>query len=421
MDFLEGSLFCGIPIFVGETRKFKTSTLIVQFTCDLGRSPTENAVLPFLLRRGTRLHPSLGEMNRRLEGLYGSECEVGVSKSGERQILTFRLETPGEEYLPEEGVMEQALATLAEVVLDPPLDGDASFRGDHLEGEKDNLRVRQEAVFNDKAAYARLRCVQEMCRRERYATARYGRKEDLPGITGAGLYARYREILRESPVNVFLVGNVPLERALTLLEGAFDAGERRPREIEPTEIRSAAGEWREVRETQNLEQARLCLGYRTGMGRGDYRFWALAMANGILGGFPHAKLFRRVREEHGLAYSVASSLDAGKGLLFIDAGINAADYERTREICEKQLADVREGNFSDEEMEKVRAGMLRALRSSLDRPRALIAAFLEGLINGRKESPGAWERHVRAVARDDVVEAAAGIGPDTAYFLHGGE
>ena len=421
MVFQRGNLPGGISFYSVETRKFKTNTLVVQLSCDLGRMPTENALLPFLLRRGSRFFPSTRELNQRLEGLYGSECEVGVGKTGERQILHFTLEVPGEEYLPAEGVWVEAVTLLVDLILDPLLDEEGGFYREYLDGEKDNLRVRLEAVFNDKAVYARQRCVQEMCRQERYATTKYGSKDDLPGITGAGIYARYREILQESPITVFLVGGADPEQASVLIGERFKLHERQVREIKPTEIRSTGGDWHEVRETQDVQQARLCLGYRTGIGRGDDRFWALSMANGILGGFPHAKLFRKVREESSLAYSVASSLEASKGLLFIDAGINAADYEMARAISEKQLQDVREGNFSEEEMENVRAGMLRGLRSSLDRPRAMVGAFLEGVVNGREEQPEVWEKCVRKLRKDDVVEAAAGIRADTAYFLQGGE
>ena len=54
---------------------------------------------------------------------------------------------------------------------------------------------------------------------------------------------------------------------------------------------------------------------------------------GVLGGFPHSKLFRNVREKSGLCYDASSSIERFKGLLVIFAGIDAANFEETAQMC----------------------------------------------------------------------------------------
>ena len=69
---------------------------------------TEIALLPYVLRHGTRAFPSLRAVNRRLEELYGATLAVDVLKLGEEQVITLRLEVVGDAFLPPgEGVLRR--------------------------------------------------------------------------------------------------------------------------------------------------------------------------------------------------------------------------------------------------------------------------------------------------------------------------
>ncbi len=61
------------------------------------------------------------------------------------------------------------------------------------------------------------------------------------------------------------------------------------------------------------------------------------MYNGVLGGYPHSKLFTNVREKASLAYYASSRFDGHKGILTIQSGIEMANYEKAVDIIRKQL------------------------------------------------------------------------------------
>ena len=60
---------------------------------------------------------------------------------------------------------------------------------------------------------------------------------------------------------------------------------------------SFKNEVKEVKELMDVNQGKLCLGYRTNVSifNGDY--FALTVMNSILGGGTHSKLFNEVREK----------------------------------------------------------------------------------------------------------------------------
>ena len=80
---------------------------------------------------------------------------------------------------------------------------------------------------------------------------------------------------------------------------------------------------------REIEQTHLALGFRL-FGRFDKGRYALRLLNVVLGENMSSHLFQSVREKHGLAYSVNSSLQ-----LFVDTGvlaISAGGY-RPRRPC----------------------------------------------------------------------------------------
>ena len=53
---------------------------------------TKNALLPLVLKRGTKELNTNLKIQRKLEELYGSELNVDVSKTGEKQVIRFTIE-----------------------------------------------------------------------------------------------------------------------------------------------------------------------------------------------------------------------------------------------------------------------------------------------------------------------------------------
>jgi predicted Zn-dependent peptidase len=95
-------------------------------------------------------------------------------------------------------------------------------------------------------------------------------------------------------------------------------------------------QWRLCRKP--IEQTQLVLGIRT-CSRHDERRYALRLLNTLLGENSSSRLFQSVREEHGLAYSISSSLSffADVGDLVIAAGLDTEKLESTLRLVMSEL------------------------------------------------------------------------------------
>ena len=170
-------------------------------------------------------------------------------------------------------------------------------------------------------------------------------------------------------------------------------------------------------EKLDVEQGKVVLGCRTGITWGHPETFPLVMYNGLLGAFPHSKLFVNVREKEGLAYATHSSLDYTKGLLFVTAGIDPSKYARCVEVIKAQMADLAAGKISDDEWSKTRLMITDRVRSREDSPSGKIGAFLEMDLNGRAMTADQIIAGVEKVTREDVARVAARVRPDTLFFL----
>ncbi|MDI3299277.1 MAG: pitrilysin family protein [Bacillota bacterium] len=419
-EFVERRLSAGIPFYFLPTEKFRTLSLSLFFQRDLRpESVTETALLPEVLVRGSRSHPDLRAVNRRLDELYGADLRVNVQKYGEVETVGWHLDLPDERYVAgAEGLTGQALDFLAELVLEPYMErGRLSER--YVEQEKVNLARRQQALINEKSRYALLRCTQEMFQGEPYALSKLGRPEDLPHIDAERLTESFRQLLATAPRLVVGVGPGPVERVEAELERRLER--LRPSALRPLEGTRVAEpldrEARTVVEEQPVVQGKLVLGFRTGVGVRDPDFYPLVVANGVLGGFSHSKLFRNVREKASLAYYAHSSIDPSKGVAFIQAGIEPPDFRRALEIVLEQVEAVRRGDVSEEELETTKLRLSNRLRESADDPDALISQALEETLWGVRRSLEERLAAIARVTREEAVRAFNRVRLDTVYYL----
>jgi predicted Zn-dependent peptidase len=416
-EFVEIPIADGVRLWVLPDARFKTVAMRAYFQRPLDDRATETALLPAVLRRGCRRQVTLARIAAFLENLYGASYGADVQKTGEFHLLTFSMDVVNDRFVPRGGrILPEAVRFLARVMTEPVREG-KGLRRAYVEGEKENLKRLIEALVNDRGAYAHERCVREMCRGETFERYEYGSVEDLPAVTPESLAAFHREVLETAPAEFFVAGDVGAARLERTFRASFTFPRRRVAAPPPPVLKSAPPEPREIVETMEVEQGHLVIGARTGLTWADDAIFSLSFANAVLGGFAHSKLFRNVREREGLAYAAGSSIDPAKGLLFISAGIDPANYDRARRVILEQLDALKQGDISDEEMDKTRASLVNRVRSRDDSLSGRIGWFHELNLFGRRTTSAEVIARYEAITREDVVRAAARVGLDTIFFL----
>jgi predicted Zn-dependent peptidase len=152
------------------------------------------------------------------------------------------------------------------------------------------------------------------------------------------------------------------------------------------------------------EQTQLALGFRA-FGRRDPRRVALKLASIILGENMSSRLFRKVREQRGWAYSISSSSVhfSDTGFLAVDAGL---DGERTLDglaLIVQELARLARETPSRAEWRAARDYAIGQLRLGLESPSSQMNWVGEPLLlSGRWWQPGEAERRLNEVSPEAI-------------------
>ncbi len=407
----------GIRLFHLKTDKFKTNSMkcVIPLPLDPGTA-SANALLPFVLYRGSVDFPRSIDLIRRLEDLFGTDLSVDVRKRGEWQLIDFTLETVNKNFLPgNRDILPETIDILSGILFKPLLEN-GNFQDTYVEGEKRTLEEEIITLKNNKMEYALERCYQEMCQGEPFSVFRYGDREKIKEITSQELHSHYEVVRKQAPLYIFFVGNVSCEKLKKWVLSSFPPREK-VTEIKMNGIEVPARPEKIIVEKDAINQGKLNIGYRTGINRKDPDFPALLVANGLLGSFPHSRLFRTVREEHGLAYYIFSRIESTKGLLTISAGIDPDQFEETIEIIDGEWKKILAGEIDESEVGFTKKALCSQLKISEDNPFDLMGIEMINALNCTGQSRKELIDQIEKVKTHDVSRVLNRVKKDTIFFL----
>ncbi|MEW6026434.1 MAG: pitrilysin family protein [Planctomycetota bacterium] len=416
------TLYPGLRLHLFQTDAFKTTTVKAFIHLPLDENATANALLVRVLGRGCRKYPTMRKISSFMDSLYGAIFGADISKIGERHIIELYFEFISRRFLPKNADNTRYALDFLRQIIFKPLLPKGSFNPGYFSQEQTKLKDLIKSVYDDKISYADERCTQEMCKDEPYRIYEYGEIGRVDKLSSEEVLNHYRNVVLKSPIDIFICGPAGINRVKRVVADIFRPQARQPKlslapVIPETIVNKEITKERFVREKEQIDQAKLVLGYRTYTSWKDKDIFGLMMASGILGGFPHSKLFRYVREKAGLAYYASSLLEKTKGLMFIRAGINHDKFNDALKIIKEQVAAIQSGDITDSEIKDTLSGILNRLKAIEDNGSAFIDYNLELSINNRIDSLQELKGQFLAVKKDDIVRAAQKLKLDTAYLL----
>ena len=412
----------GIRLHHIDTDKFKTVSVGLHFHRHLSKEEASlNALLTDVMRRGNSKLKDSAAVSRYLQSLYGAYFDADVRRKGEDQILSFVASTVADQYLPQgEACVLKTVAFLFDMVLCPYVD-EGGFLKEYVEQEKVNLINDIKAQINDKRSYAVWRLIESMCENEPYGVYELGRVEDVEAITAKRLYEQYLKVLHESPIDIFVTGKADIEEILAMAKERF--ADIVPKEFgyPETTMFHPTGAVRNLTESYDVSQAKLSMGFYTGIGPKDPRYYALMVYNSIFGSGAHSKLFNHVREKLSLCYYASSRLERYKGLMVISSGIEYRNKDKAEAEIFAQVEAMRQGDISDYEFDVSVKSIINSLRSLGDSNGYLADYYLGQAVSGTNVSLEEQCRLISSVTKQEVIEVAKGIKPEMVYVMKGRE
>ncbi|GIQ68579.1 peptidase M16 [Xylanibacillus composti] len=407
-----------IRLHVLPTDRFKTFAVSMFMGRKLEEDTvTPTALAPFVLRRGNAAYPETKRFREALDHLYGAGFGFDIYKRGDAQIVQFRMDVINDKFVQDDrSLLAETLSFLGETITNPHTE-QGGFSSKYVEEEKETLRKRLDAVVNDKIRYAAERCIEEMCEGEPYRLHPLGNRDQLKGLDAENLYTAYQAWIREAALDLYVVGDVSMDAVKELVAKHFRLSGGEPAAYPEVSVRAGRGTVKTVTDRLDVKQGKLNLGLRLPITYAHADYPAALMYNGILGGYPHSKMFVNVREKASLAYYASSRFDGHKGILTIQSGIEFEKYEQALAIMKEQLEAMKRGDISDVEYAQTQAMIANHVREIQDSAHEMIGFDFNAVLSGKTRTPKQLLEAVKSVSRDQIRAVAEQVELDTVYFL----
>lgn len=401
-----------------KTDKFKSITVKVSFHRVIKKNEiTIRNILSDMFMQSSKKYNSKRELTIKAQDLYAAGLRTTNSRLGNYINTDFYLTVLNDKYT-EDGNFASSLEFLSEIVFNPDVEN-GQFNEEKLDIVKSACRSALNSIKEDASNYSLIRMAEAFGEGEPISYRMMGYLEDLDNITGTSLYEFYLDMIKNDFVDIFVIGDVDIKEATDLikmyfkfdilkkLKMPFMVDEKKPR-------RSKLVFNEEIDNTQS----KLAIGCRIN-GLSEYeRNYPLTLFNVIFGGCSDSKLFKEVREENSLCYTIYSITNKLDNVLLIRAGIDKENYKKTVSLIEKNLKDMCNGKFDETDILMAKEYYNTALEEIEDSQSKIINNYLMmELIN--TDDIDVKREKMSKVTKSEIVKVAKKVTIDTIFCLEG--
>ena len=210
---------------------------------------------------------------------------------------------------------------------------------------------------------------------------------------------------------VAIAGNYDWNHFTDLAEKRFHGFDEQPgADDAPAAVKQAVKSGRKARE-KDTEQIHICLGY-PGVPLGEDDLYPLSVFNNILGGSMSSRLFQRIREELGIAYSIYTYPGSypGCGVFNVYVGTTPGNGETVLSEMQAEIVKLLRDGVAEKEFvsakAQLRGGFVLGLESSSGRMQSIGRSLL---LLERLTDPEEQLRKISAVTMGDVLRVGGGV------------
>lgn len=402
-----------------KTDIFKTITMKVIFhTPIIKEDITKRNILSDILLQSTKEYKTRRNLTIKSEDLYAADIYTSNQRVGNYIMTSFILQTLNDKYT-EENNFEESIKFLHEIIFNPDVE-EERFKEDKLELVKSNATLALNSIKEDAANYSLIRMSEAYDKTSPISYRMTGYLEDLDKITEENLYEYYERMLDNDYVDIFILGDINEKELLPIIKKYFKFKKVKKRKAsyylpnkKPRKRRLFA------KETTKNSQSKLAIACPITKMTDYEKNYSLLLANIILGGTGDSKLFKEVREENSLCYTIRSNYNRLDNLMVINAGIDNVNFDKAVELITKNIQDMKKGKFTDSDINVAKEFYKTSAESLMESPSRIINEVLTEEILG-VEPLSERVRKIEKVTKKDIMRACKKINMDTVFLLEGG-
>ena len=399
-------------------KRYKKNLISVAFSTQLSEdTATENVIVPVLLTKCNSKLPTYKAFNNKMSRLYASGIGGTAGRQYDLQTISF-----GAYYLDDIYALsgEKMTGIMTDILIDcltSPVTENGVFSEKFVELEKKTVIDNIETAINDKRSYAIERAMKTICKGEPASVCSYGTVEKAKLITPDSAYKAYRRMLETMPCEIICTGCSDFDGVAEKFAAAFEKAGRHDIENTPIALSPVKTQTEEVTERLTVNQSKLVLGFKSHSDDDA----ALVLLQKIFGGTTSSKLFRNVREKMSLCYYCSAARNDLKGIMLVNSGVENENIEKTKEAVIDQLEEIKNGNFTNEDINFAEMAIKNDFKSVADSAGNVSNWYFDCIRKNDIVTPEEKLGRYLGVSKERIIAAAKSMVLDSVYVLTGNE
>ncbi|MBG9367992.1 insulinase family protein [Streptococcus sp. NLN64] len=410
----------GVHLHVTNSQKFKSNVIKIRFTSSLSRySVSARAIVASILETANKTYPRLKDLQRHLASLYGAELSTSIHTIGNLHIVDIDLLFVKDRYLSKKQFLLENIFELIHSVLFQPLVEDEGFNESLFLTEQQNLMDFVEKERENDFSLAKAESIKSFYgNHPDWSLSQYGTKDLLNSETARSVYREFQRMLQYDRIDFLFFG----EFSESAVRDRIQTWRFEPRK-DQVNLQHYQPENSIVRENFQKalgQQSVLDLAYHTPVFRDESSYPALVLLNALLGQFPHSFLFRKIREEEGLAYTVGSQLHIFSHLFRMYIGFEKSKRNQIFKLIRQEVNRLRRGIISEEQVSMSKKMLLNLMTQIEDSPMASVERMYQTSMFGAAYSiDGSFKKAIEAVTTKEIQAVARSLQLQSMTFLEG--
>lgn len=399
-------------------KRYKKNLISVAFSTQLSEdTATENVIVPVLLTKCNSKLPTYKAFNNKMSRLYASGIGGTAGRQYDLQTISF-----GAYYLDDIYALsgEKMTGIMTDILIDcltSPVTENGVFSEKFVELEKKTVIDNIETAINDKRSYAIERAMKTICKGEPASVCSYGTVEKAKLITPDSAYKAYRRMLETMPCEIICTGCSDFDGVAEKFAAAFEKAGRHDIENTTIALSPVKTQTEEVTERLTVNQSKLVLGFKSHSDDDA----ALVLLQKIFGGTTSSKLFRNVREKMSLCYYCSAARNDLKGIMLVNSGVESENIEKTKEAVIDQLEEIKNGNFTNEDINFAEMAIKNDFKSVADSAGNVSNWYFDCIRKNDIVTPEEKLGRYLGVSKERIIAAAKSMVLDSVYVLTGNE
>lgn len=403
-----------------KTDKFKTITLRIVFHSPIIKEEiTKRLALSEILLQSSAGYSTRRNLTIKAEELYSADVYSNTSRIGNYISTSFTISVLEDRYT-EEGNLEKAIEFISNIIFNPDTNN-KGFNNEKLEVVKNNLKVSMNSIKEDAVGYSLIKLCESFDSTSPISFKMIGYAEDLDSINIYNLYEYYDTFINKDYIDIFVVGNIDNKEILQIIKKNFRfrtiKKKKKSYELSPKKCRSRKFV---VKEPINNSQSKLAIACPISKLTPYEKQYVLPLVNLIYGGESNSKLFKQVREENSLCYSIYSTVSRLDSLLVIQSGIDKDNYKPTLKLITKILEELKAGKYTEKDILKAKELYKTSITNIEDNENQIINEYFKEEILSLDNYKERY-KNIDKVRKSEITRVFRKVNIDTVFLLEGME